>query len=494
MSRWMFLGSLVVLTASLAVASDNTGLRPIGGSSNSSSPRQLLSLGSRVVFFADSEEHPISLFGSDGSAAGTVRLSDTRFDLNYVAAGGGIVYLLERTDHGSRIWSSDGTPGGTRPLTARYLTMEVPVPVLVGPHAQRLYFIAIENDRTSVLWTSDGTPEGTVRLGQKLLVKSLFWFQGKVFFAGGTTASGLWKAGTTAGSLQLVKQTDSEFRQVPFGFQIVQDRLTFFTYSPDGLFLWVSDGTAAGTQRVKRVGSTVQAEFTTLQESVVHLQRLFFVTRQTGEVKGSLWVSNGTAASTVKIGERNVHYISTPAKYISAIPHPAKALLFPSVDEAHGLELWSTRGTGPSSKLLKDFCLGTCSYLPSPHVVFKGRAYMLANTAGQGLELWWTNGTAAGTRILADICPGSCSGTGVVLAVLGDRLFLRATDGTTAHQLWISDGLDQLSKVADLEASPNGAALAGSLLLFPGFSEATGHELWRTDGTAQGTSLVLDLY
>jgi ELWxxDGT repeat protein len=127
-----------------------------------------------------------------------------------------------------------------------------------------------------------------------------------------------------------------------------------------------------------------------------------------------------------------------------------------------------------------------------------------------GSELWVTDGTAEGTRMLKDLFPGSDeygninSGYPYGFTALGDKLLFRAQN-EAGFELWVTDGTaDGTTMLKDIyvgadqygygnSSYPAGFTLLGDRALFQARSEA-GTELWVTDGTAQGTMMLKDIF
>jgi ELWxxDGT repeat protein len=225
-------------------------------------------------------------------------------------------------------------------------------------------------------------------------------------------------------------------------------------------------------------------------------------------------------------------------------------VLFSAEEPSTGRELWITDGNGSGTRLLAEFCPGTCSSSPIPlgtaHSLLFGIAF--PNISDSPFDpqigyLWRSDGTREGTFLLPDslnqvalpfasdffdpvdgpqvpivfgpdvayfaACnnslercgvwrtDGSAAGTIKLhefpgslaasdLTLVGSRLFF-----ASYQQLWTSDGTAEGTvPVRDFpSATPRHLAALGNKVLFlaPAASPATGEELWVTDGTAAGT-------
>jgi len=160
----------------------------------------------------------------------------------------------------------------------------------------------------------------------------------------------------------------------------------------------------------------------------------------------SLWISNGTAAGTVKLTS-TVSIIDTLGFALFK-----NKLFFAGKNAAKGVELWATDGTAAGTVLIKDIRLNAASSLPRDFFVFNNTLYFSANDGLKGIELWTSDGTAAGTILLKDI-------------------FVGATSGIDRPQFFAN----------------------GTILYFVARDATNGKELWKTNGTAAGTLLVKNI-
>lgn len=121
----------------------------------------------RVVFGAHDAADGGQLYVSDGTAAGTTRLTQVEGGLDALAALGhrGRVFSVVRGPgaEGAELWVTDGTPEGTRPVADIDPAGDAAPHGLVG-HRGRLVFVADDGRTGDEPWVSDGLPGGTRRL------------------------------------------------------------------------------------------------------------------------------------------------------------------------------------------------------------------------------------------------------------------------------------------------------------------------------------------
>ncbi len=331
-------------------------LRPGLGSSF---PRGSARLGDRVVFAADDGTHGVEPWISDGTAQGTALITDanpgpagsTPFSTNFTEWNGRVYFLGNSQATGQEPWVTDGTPGGTR------LLRDIAAGVTTSTHffaptgfGNYVYFDADNGVNGRELWRSDGTPMGT----------SLF-----ADLVPGPAASR------------------------PFGLQVLGSELLFFT-TDGGDALWKTNGTAAGTQKV-----------------------------------------------------RDVPGVASPLR-------PAGGELVFITDDGTATWLWRTDGSSTGTAILRklgptDTSNRTWSMPGATRQVFNADDGVLGN------EPWITDGTAAGTRLLRDIAPLHSYAGGFVRT--GTRVVFTASDGFTGQELHALDLLETGDYAAEVYGS-----------------------------------------
>ncbi len=209
-----------------------------------------------------------------------------------------------------------------------------------------------------------------------------------------------------------------------------------------------------------------------------------------------LWMTDGSPAGTVRV--RDIlpgNSSSNPTHMFAGLDR----VFFQANDGTNGRELWSSDGTTAGTQMILDINPGSGSSQPDFLALLGGRPVFTAWTPTLGRELYITDGTAAGTILLADIRPGSSSSSIFEAVVLGDRAYFATDDGVNGSELWATDGtpagtamLVNLAQNAG-SSSPLELTKNGDELFFVATDGFTGQELYKTDGTPAGTVLVKDV-
>jgi ELWxxDGT repeat protein len=150
--------------------------------------------------------------------------------------------------------------------------------------------------------------------------------------------------------------------------------------------------------------------YTEVERRIVTVGNTLFFGADDGTGSGyELWKSDGTAAGTVRVKDINPGAAgSDPTGFFV---HGGK-LWFRCDDGTNGVELWTSDGTAAGTTLFKDINLGSVSSLPTQMTAVGSTIYFRANDGVTGEELWLTDGTPAGTRLVADLGGTSSFPTG----------------------------------------------------------------------------------
>ncbi len=262
-------------------------------------PLDMAAAGGQLFFLADGR-----LWASDGTEAGTRNLAGVPLETGELVAAGARIFFFARRNGEEALWTSDGTAAGTHPLLRLPASGGFPRFGLPGEEAilfkvfgNRLYFVADDGLQGEEIWVSDGTPKGTRRVtglaadhpfDPLLDARDLEETGGRlVFLASDGLGTGVW---VTDGR----PQSTTLLREICPGACSFADRdlaqaggRVFFV--ADGNELWNTDGTPAGTRKIRA--------FVSLHSLRPLLGGVVFVAA-TPEAGIEIWRSNGTAAGT----------------------------------------------------------------------------------------------------------------------------------------------------------------------------------------------------
>ncbi len=441
-------------------------VRDIRAGGNSSSPQQLTNVNGTLYFAAVTAATGLELFKSDGTNAGTVLVKDVlpgglTSSLTNLTNVNGTLYFSARGiaagslgDLGTELWKSDGTDAGTAQVAdiAAGSVSSSPTNFFANPPelGGGLYVAASDSLHGNEIWYSDGTAAGThlvadIEPGTDSSNPTNFFadpagFSGGVFVAAGDTSN--------------------------------------------GTELWVTNGTEAGTQRVKDINagtaSSSPSFFTALGSNVLF--------KANGDASGiSFWKTDGTAAGTqVAVDVNPKSQGSSPTNFAKV----GNDLYFSAIANGTGRELWRSDGTSTGTQLVCDIVPGVGSSNPASITDLGGTAYCIV----QGGELWKSNGTPATTaRVSTNV-------TTAKPAVIGGSLYFIVNDPTTGYALWKTNNAGNTAMVADIrpepapvDQAPDFLTAMGGKLFFVATNPANGREVWISDGTPAGTQVLSDI-
>ncbi|QHT65257.1 T9SS type A sorting domain-containing protein [Rhodocytophaga rosea] len=236
---------------------------------------QLLSPVNGILYFKVNNSGQIQLWKTTGTQAGTSLIKDLGlgFEIEENVAIGNNLYFRSTsspTTTGYELWKSDGTAAGTRLVKDIYPGTQGSAPSSLVNVNGTLYFAAYTDTYGHALWKSDGTETGTTLVKDPFpgsasdnpYYLQLFYLinvNNTLYFVTRSESGGhiLWKSdGTTAGTVK-IKDTFGESLATLANFTNFNGVLYFTAANGAGIKLWKSDGTTAGTVPVET--STHQA-------------------------------------------------------------------------------------------------------------------------------------------------------------------------------------------------------------------------------------------
>jgi ELWxxDGT repeat protein len=419
--------------------------------------REVAALGTRLIFSArTAPDKMASLWASDGTAAGTLEIGPGISWPSGMVRIGDRLWLRGSTTappwfYGKGLWSTDGTAAGTIAL--------VPDVELSGPPGGRPGLVlagAGDWDTGREPWVSDGTPGGTRLLYDINTQPEYPPFPGD---------------GPIPGS-----SDPAQF--APLGGSVL------FT-ADDGLIgrePWITDGTAAGTRLLLDINPLSGGPdgypypLSSNPSPFVKLRARTFFAADDGVAGRELWSTDGTTAGTVRArdllpgpagsnprdlvkvrtnlffladaGASDALWTVAPAgtvKRVSLLGNDRRAsslvaagnrLFFVVDSPATGPELWTSDGTRPGTRLVREIRPGALGSYPQELTAVDGLLLFAADDGAHGLEPWVTDGTAAGTRLLADLAPGVGASGPANFTVAGDLVGFDADDGVHGREMW----------------------------------------------------------
>jgi ELWxxDGT repeat protein len=136
----------------------------INPGSGSSSPTPIASIGNRLFFTASDPAYGIELWSTDGTTSGTTRLSDIKpgatssfaagdwANGSYAIVNGQFFFAADDGVNGSELWRSDGTAAGTVRVTDINPGSDASSPALMTAVGSNLFFAATDPTHGREMW------------------------------------------------------------------------------------------------------------------------------------------------------------------------------------------------------------------------------------------------------------------------------------------------------------------------------------------------------
>jgi len=484
---------------------------PLGSSDGRLLPRT--PLGRSMIFRADDGLHGGEPWITDGTRGGTRLLRDLcpgpclgvlsadDAGIASTAAGGLLFFSGNNGTRGFELWATDGTAAGTRLVRDLCRGSCGSEPLVLGAGEGEVFLLGRNGRDVFQLWRSDGTSRGTARLtgfpslialdGPPLGVA----LGGGFLFSAGDVDHGreLWASdGTPQGTRLFLDLNPEDFGgSFPTQMRSAAGKAWFFAQDGrHGFELWTSDGTGEGTIRVDELtpgeGPDAPPNFASLAE----LAGSIFFVAHLAEPNPSVWKSEGTPGSTVRLTPRDLQV--APLEPLHAA---GGRVFFVAADTEHGEELWTSDGTVSGTLLAADLEPGLQGSRPRSLKVFQDRLYFTAQVGEAGRELYRSDGTPGGTVLVKDIDPRPGRGSDPeLLTVHAGRLYFPAADEEHGRELWATDGTEAgTTLAAEITPGSDGVFMThlvstGPHLFFSGGpAGVTQQGLWVSDGTTAGT-------
>lgn len=423
------------------------------------------------IYFSTYGGYGTEIFATGGSNATTAMLKDiypggmssyaTAADQMVLNNKVVVLFSFESSGSSTGYYLTDGTPAGTTKVT-QPVSAGGAMGILGG---NKYIFRGCINNYDCELYSSAGVN------GDAILLKDIY-------------------PGTTGGYASSSSPS--------FAAKIGDKILFTATNATEGLELYVTDGSPAGTLLLKDIyaGSTGSSP----SNFVVAGSKVVF--RAKSDIYGEeLWITDGTPAGTVLFkdlfpgtkssGPKNLTAIDSTHLFLTAFNSSSQ---FASVFVA---DISAQTTTGFGHAMVESLNSETKNL-----VEYNGLVYFDAMDSNNGNPLWVTNGSEAGTTKLADLYPNlSCSDINY-MTVFNGSLFFAASTETNGQEVFVSDGTTAGTNIIkELAAGTVGVYMntsftktdTGKMFFGANDNSGIGLELFATDGSAAGTALVKDL-
>ena len=423
LKKLMFLATAIALVSacnsSSSGDSNSNGEDGDNGGSGGSSDGPLTAFDTPFFFVANDGESGVTgasqLWRTNGLTEGTFKLADPASggdpDIQELTPFEDGLYFIADDGAGSQIWFSDGTEGGAEKVTNLDKALDTAYLTVMGDY---LYFSATHNAAKEALWRTDGT------------------------------------------DVELVKDTNAGLMEASTSFlTVMNDTLYFVADDGSGRELWRSDGTEAGTSRVKEInpGGSAFSALSTRRLEVVD-DHLFFVASDGDET--GLWRSDGTEAGTERVSDVAGAAAMTAVDGTLMFKHNAGSGI--GIYVTDGTDAGTTFGLADGTQVFGD------DVEPMAHL--NGSVFFRARDAASefGNEPWVSDGTSSGSGILKDINAGSSHSNPENFVRVGDHVYFTASSAGFSSRIWRTDG----TEAGTVAVSDGGIGAAGTLIAADG--------------------------
>jgi len=330
----------------------NTKLIDVRPGLESSSPADITNVGGVAYFQAYDATNGSELWKSNGTELGTTLVKNINVPGNaspdhITDVGGEAYFSADDGTHGYELWKSNGTDAGTTMVgdlnTDTGVNGGSSYPELITDVGGTAFFAAQTPSTGWELFSTDGStihtmdinpgtapsnPQKIVALNGSAITIADDGTHGiEPFKSDGQTATLIKDVNPTGGDDSLPQFTTSEMAAV--GDEV------FFNADDgtDGLELWRTNGTAAGTQLVKDIHPSGDSSPT----SLTAVDGYLYMSADDGTNGTEPWVSDGTAAGTRMVANVNPTGNGSPGYFA---PGPAGSVFFSAADSSHGNELF----------------------------------------------------------------------------------------------------------------------------------------------------------
>jgi ELWxxDGT repeat protein len=425
-----------------------------------------------------SSEADSTFWISDGSPNGTKQLSSIKSGNNgYAILKNKIYFAGMNAANGCELWSTDGTASGTVLVSDIRGGADSSMPDDFVVYQDKLLFTAFTPGIGRELYMYPGT--GSAQAMTDLTAGAGSSFDSPIYYVLNNTlffdamnVSG--KALYSFNGLNVQKVFD-----FPAGYNLASYNaignvlFIFMTNGSNGLRIYKTTGGSNATL-VQAFSGIFSGMFSS--QSIFWNDKIYFTVAALG-LDYELWVTDGNITQMVK--DINPGGEGSNPLLINSVVLNNK-LVFAATTTDSGMELWSTDGTEKGTVMLKDINVAneegsdpfllpvTRSFTDFSSSLdnagfynrtanYNGFIFFTANNGTNGTELYKTDGTAAGTTLVKDINPGEGDGASAGYLYTKSGFLFSGNDGMAGFEPWISDGSSAGTRaITDINLSGDG--------------------------------------
>ncbi len=321
------------------------------------------------------------------------------------------------------LWQTDATQTGTQKI----LAMDGYEPTGIYAFQDEIYFTGC-SDSVCKLWKSNGTENNItwladVAASQFMEYNNSLYFddasRGEIWVTDGTSVEQI-----SLGVVSLCPAWDRGLTMMASG-----DFLYFSGREDDDCYLYQTNGTEAGTQRVEAATDIYPSGFVTMGDKMYFLEI-------NASYKSTLF-SIDSHTSTTEV-------VKQVGEYVTDIGVVGDKLFFVSFENATDIKLWVSDGNESGTVVIHDIHTKPSLYSVS------GSAYQLTDVDGKlffvnsdgihGNEVWVSEGTTETTKMIEDVNPESHDQYLPEIYGAYDGKLLYYVPTKTGNQMWITDG------------------------------------------------------
>ena len=428
-----------------------TLVKDIYPGAQSSNPKILGALNGKLIFMASTDIQGYELWISDGTEAGTSRLKDLRNDKTKTLIKGSdlqvdsiIYFSIHNSDNTNSLWRTDGTADGTIKLFESAFVSALADRSTLFAYKNRVFFTGHDTINGDELWVTDGTVQGTKLFydinkipGKGSYVIEMTSFKDQLYFKADDGIHGyeLWTSDGVSNThlfVDLCPGWRSSLVDYGYGKHIIQFKdYLYFTGRKDsmsGIELFRTDGTDSGTKLFRDFNRIAYKSSYPRFNSVSDQFITFYVYDSSSSYV--LFRTDGFHAGTYRIGDDKDYPIGLlVSDFYKTLNNKT---FFGICTQNSGCEFWMSNGYADGTKPIMDINSGFGNSITDQAIVYRNQIIFAAIHQSLGRELWITDGT--NTRLLIETMPGNLLSNFLDMHLIGDVLYY---SGTTNNNMGI---------------------------------------------------------